>query len=194
MYTPKAFKISEQEALDFIQQNAFGQLISTIDGRITVSHLPFLLDKTQGVLLCHLAKANPQWQAIEKQQVLVTFQGAHDYISPSWYQKAGVPTWNYQAVHVYGEAELINEPKALKDIVNRLSVIYEKQFEDPWTPSYPETMLNAILGLKITIKELQGTFKLSQNKSKFEQEQIYNALVKQGSIALAAEMQNKPLD
>jgi len=25
MYTPKAFKISEQEALEFIQHNAFGQ-------------------------------------------------------------------------------------------------------------------------------------------------------------------------
>ena len=58
-------------------------------------------------LICHVAKSNSQWKDIEDQEVLVTFQGAHDYVSPSWYETAGVPTWNYQAVHIYGKSRLI---------------------------------------------------------------------------------------
>ena len=34
------------------------------------------------------------------------FQGPHSYISSSWYENEEVPTWNYQAVHIYGKASI----------------------------------------------------------------------------------------
>jgi transcriptional regulator len=100
MYLPDHFNISDQdEIFSFLQANAFGQLISLQDKRITSSHLPFLIAAERKHLQCHLARQNPQWRQLEGQQVLITFQGPHDYVSPSWYQTAGVPTWNYQAVY-----------------------------------------------------------------------------------------------
>jgi len=181
MYIPKSFKITEKEAFTFILSNAFGQLISTHQGRLVSSHLPFLIDQKQNLLSCHLAKANPQWQQLENQEVLVSFQGPHDYISPSWYQSGGVPTWNYQAVHVYGQVKIIHHADRLKKLVNQLTEIYESNFKQPWLPEYNPAMLKAIVGVEISITEIQGKYKLSQNKSQQDQTNVIQQLKSQAS-------------
>ena len=104
MYIPKHFNVSDkEEILAFIKGNSFGQLISLVEGKLFSSHIPFLFRGENQSLLCHVAKNNPQWENIEGQEVLITFQGPHDYVSPSWYSSPGVPTWNYQSVHIYGK-------------------------------------------------------------------------------------------
>ena len=46
MYVPEHFEVSDQkEIFSFIQANAFGQLISTVNNRPTGTYLPFLLDE-----------------------------------------------------------------------------------------------------------------------------------------------------
>jgi transcriptional regulator len=83
MYIPKHFEIiDETEIGKFIEANSFGQLISLHDTAIVSTHMPFLFDAGGRVLVGHLAKANPQWQQIQKQKVLVTLQGEHTYVSP----------------------------------------------------------------------------------------------------------------
>ena len=77
MYVPDHFKITEKEEIfSFLAANAFGQLISIHDSRLTCSHLPFLVSSERDHLYCHLARQNTQWQQLEDQQVLLTFQGA----------------------------------------------------------------------------------------------------------------------
>lgn len=191
MYIPKHFEVTEQEELHrFIQNHAFGQLISNIDGRPFVSHLPFKLNKDKQQLLCHVARRNPQWQSIESQEILVTFQGAHDYISPTWYQSQGLPTWNYQAVHVYGKAELVTDSDELQVLVDDLSAIYENQRPAPWKPDYKASMLNMIVGIKIAITEMQGKYKLSQNRSQEDRQNVISKLQENGSNSLAKQMQD----
>jgi predicted FMN-binding regulatory protein PaiB len=44
MYVPSHFSVTEQEEMfSFLDANAFGQLISVTDHRLTASHLPFLV-------------------------------------------------------------------------------------------------------------------------------------------------------
>ena len=122
MFIPQHFEVTDrEEILSFIKANSFGQLISSIEGRIFSSHIPFFLGNEGQTIICHIAKRNPQWEDIEDQEVLATFQGPHDYIYPSWYSCPAVPTWNYQAVHVYGKPRLITEIEKLKSIVNDLT-------------------------------------------------------------------------
>lgn len=107
MYVPTSFREDHPEKLhEFIKSYSFGTLFSDTEGGLQASHLPFLLDEkmgTQGVLAGHMAKANSHWQSLSGQEVLVVFQGPHVYISPAWYEEPEtVPTWNYVAVHVYG--------------------------------------------------------------------------------------------
>ena len=192
MYIPEHFEVTDSsEMLGFIKANAFGQLISSVGGRFFSSHIPFFLSEDEKSIICHLAKRNPQWKEIEDQEVLVTLQGPHDYISPSWYSSPGVPTWNYQAVYVYGKPTLISEKEELRSIVNRLTEIHESVLKKPWEPKYKDTMLNAIIGIKIEINEIQCKFKLSQNRSEEDKKQIAEELQKRGSVKLSQAMKNE---
>ena len=189
MYIPPYFEVTERkEILAFIKTNAFGQLISTVGDRYFSSHLPFFLSNDEHSLICHVAKRNPQWEGIEGQEVLVTFQGPHDYVSPSWYSSPGVPTWNYQAVHAYGMPKLITNEKELKSIVNKFTEIHESFFEKPWKPEYKDSLLNVIIGIEIKITELQCKYKLSQNRSESDRKKLIEEFQKKGSAQLSRAM------
>jgi transcriptional regulator len=186
MYIPKHFEITDEtEISKFIEANSFGQLISLIDTEIVSTHIPFLFDAESRVLLAHMAKANPQWQQIQEQKVLVTLQGEHAYISPCWYESAGVPTWNYQAVHIRGIAESFTDPKKLKRMVDKLTEQNESGYPDPWQSDYSASMLRGIIGIEISITSIQCKFKLSQNRSVQDQSNVQEQLTDRGHEALA---------
>jgi len=186
MYIPKHFEITDEtEISKFIEANSFGQLISLIDTEIVSTHIPFLFDAESRVLLAHMAKANPQWQQIQEQKVLVTLQGEHAYISPCWYESAGVPTWNYQAVHIRGIAESFTDPKKLKRVVDKLTEQNESGYPDPWQSDYAASMLRGIIGIEISITSIQCKFKLSQNRSVQDQSNVQEQLTDRGHEALA---------
>jgi len=191
MYTPKHFKISEQKEIDsFIGNNGFGQLISNLDGRPFCSHIPFLLSNDKKTLFAHVAKNNPQYRSLNNQEVLITLNGPHGYISPSWYLSEGVPTWNYQTVHIYGICKTFDDKDQLKDVIDSLSKQYESNFEKPWIPHYKASMLNAIVGLEIEITEIQCQYKLSQNKSNDDRDSVIKNLAQLGANDLSRAMNN----
>jgi transcriptional regulator len=192
MYIPKYFEVTEtEEILAFIKANSFGQLISYVEGRLFSSHLPFLISDGGGSLICHLAKNNPQWESIVKQEVLATFQGPHDYISPSWYCSSVVTTWNYQAVHVYGRAKIITDHEELRKIVNDLTQRHESSFQNPWCSEYKESLLQAIIGIEIEVSEIQAKYKLSQNRLENDRKQLIKKLESVGAVLLAEAMKNE---
>jgi transcriptional regulator len=189
MYVPEHFKVTDRdEVFAFLDANAFGQLISITDNRPSASHLPFLIARDRKSLHCHLARQNPQWQQLEGQQVLVTFLGPHDYISPSWYQNPGVPTWNYQAVHIYGRCRVFDDAGPLAEMVEALSRRYESAFDKPWQPQYRDAMLKAIVGVDIVIDEIECKYKLSQNRPQADQTGVVEKLEQLGSQALVEAM------
>ncbi|MFT4814619.1 MAG: transcriptional regulator [Pseudohongiellaceae bacterium] len=189
MYIPKHFEITDKtEVSKFIKANSFGQLISVIDTAIVSTHVPFLFDAESRVLMCHMAKANPQWQQIQKQKVLVTLQGEHAYVSPNWYESAGVPTWNYQAVHIEGIAESFTDPEKLKRVVDTLTEQNESDYPNPWEPDYAASMLRGIVGIEIAITSIQCKYKLSQNRSVRDQFNVQEQLADGGHEALANAM------
>lgn len=174
MYIPKAFAVSERAVLDeFIASNSFATLVSTVNGTPFATHLPLILERTQsaqGVLLGHVARANPHWRAFDgKQEALAIFHGPHAYISPSWYATSpAVPTWNYAVVHVYGIPRLVDDAAWLSNLVDRLVTIYEAGIPRPWPGLLPTefkaNLLKAIVGFVMDIKQVEGKFKLGQNR------------------------------
>ena len=91
MYLPRLFQEQDPERLfAFMRRYSFATLVTVEDGVPFASHLPFLVEPgaqgSQGRLLAHMARANPQWRAFSQDRdVLVIFQGPHTYVSPSWY-------------------------------------------------------------------------------------------------------------
>ncbi len=190
MYIPKHFAVTDREEIfAFIETNAFGQLISKVNGSLYASHLPFLVTPDRSTMICHLAKQNPQHLELDGQEALITLQGVHDYISPSWYATAGVPTWNYQAVHIYGQCRVFHDSGRLKEVVETLAHKYEAAFDSPWQPQYGAAMLTAIVGVEITITDVQCKYKLSQNRSAQDRVQVAEKLKSLGSARLAEAME-----
>jgi transcriptional regulator len=167
MYTPKHFDVTAPDALAaFIDAHAFGTLITAPQGRPFASHVPFLHDREHDVLHCHLARANPQWQELDGvREALVIFTGPHGYVSPTWYTDPGVPTWNYTAVHVYGAARIVDDPKHTARHVETLAAKFEHASAAPWVPDYDPLKLRGIVGIEVRIRSIEGKFKLSQNRS-----------------------------
>lgn len=184
MYIPKTFAETEPEKLfDFIEANSFGILFSQQNGLPFASHLPFLLERSStstGWLVGHMAKANPHWHELVG-EVLVVFLGPHAYISPAWYEEEKtVPTWNYVAVHVYGQVSVVDDGEQLLKIVEDTVKYYEQSRPAPWmldtTQEYIHKLLKGIVGFKIEITRLEGKWKLNQNHSSTRQEKVINAL------------------
>jgi len=183
MYVPKHFEESDPKALAaFIDAHAFGTLVTMDSERPFATHVPFLHDAEQGVLHAHVARPNPAWRHVaERPDVLVTFQGPHGYISPTWYADPGVPTWNYAAVHVYGRATTIDDAVATGRYVERLAARFERGSARPWVPDYDSRMLAGIVGIEIRITEMQGKFKVSQNRSAADRERVVARLAASGT-------------
>lgn len=189
MYIPKYFEISDKEEIfAFVDANAFGQLISNVEGKLFSTHMPFLLSDDKTKIIGHLALQNPQHSELDGQEALVTLQGPHDYISPSWHDSPGVPTWNYQAVHIYGKASVFSSTEKIKSVVDTLTQKYESALPQPWIPEYKAAMLSAIVGVEITISEIQCKYKLNQNRSAQDRAQVITQLNEVGSHELASSM------
>lgn len=183
MYIPKHFEQQDPRTLwDFIDEHAFGTLLTVADGRPTLSHLPFLPDRDAGVLHCHVARANPQWQEIARSpQVLAIFAGPHGYVSPTWYvERGGVPTWNYAVVHAHGEAVTVDDAERTRKHVEALAAKYERNRSAPWVPDYDVRRVAGIVGIDIRVGRLEGKFKLSQNRSAADRDAVIAQLTASG--------------
>ena len=173
MYTPSHFQIDDRDTLHaFMLQHSFATIVSH-DGQIPqATHLPFLLNPTQGLhgtLLSHMARANPQWQHFTRAEVLVIFTGPHAYISPAWYvTQPAVPTWNYTAVHAYGIPRIVTQHDRFAQMLHDLVEFYEAERHNRWHGTLPaefrDGLMKGIVGIEIEITRLEGKFKLSQNR------------------------------
>jgi transcriptional regulator len=190
MYIPKYFKVTNfEEIREFIQMNSFGTLITTKKGKPIATHLPLqLINKGDDYYITgHMAFGNPQWRTFETcKDVLIIFQGPHAYISSSWYEQENVPTGNYQAVHVYGTAIILNEEELKQDLTMLLQK-YEKHRKNPvlWdklSPQLLEKQLKGIVGFKIKVQEVQAAYKLSQNRNEEDYRNIIDQLEKEEDL------------
>ena len=201
MYIPKAFREDDINTLHkLMREYSFATLITQHEGVPFAIHLPFILDAQRGpngTLLAHMARANPQWHHFASaQDVLVIFQGPHAYISPSWYEvELSVPTWNYAVVHAYGLPRLIEDGEELYQLLKTLIETHEAQFEKPWPfqlpDDYLQKMMRGIVGFEIEITRLEGKFKLSQNRTEAEQENVITALQESRDTLAVAELMTR---
>jgi transcriptional regulator len=173
MYQPAHFRQDDPAALQaLIEAHPLGTWITQQHGGFTADHIPFLFDAPRRVLLGHVARANPVWQAAGAS--LVVFHGPQGYVSPSWYPSKhahgkAVPTWNYAVVHVHGRARAVEDRGELLALVTRLTQVHEHGQAVPWSVSdapadYIDQLLGAIVGIEIAIERIEGKWKMSQNR------------------------------
>ena len=197
MYSPSYNQVENRaEVLEFMRANNFAVVVTATAGEPRASHLPVLVEERgEGlVIVAHMAKNNPQWEAFFDEDVLVIFHGAHAYVSPRWYaEKERVPTWNYAAVHAYGKVKAFHAADAKRAAVAKLVSHHDPKWQaefDQLSPPYMEGMLNGIVAFEIPIDRIETRWKLSQNRGRLEMELITAELEKS---QFAAERELAPL-
>jgi len=190
MYVPDHFREDRPEVLqDAVQQIGFATLVTQ---GLEANHLPMLLK--DGVLRGHVARANPVWKA-GAGEALAIFLGPHAYVSPSWYPSKAetgkaVPTWNYLTVHARGTIAWIQDADWLRAHVTALSNTHEAGRAEPWAvsdapASYVDALLRAIVGFELTITNIQGKWKMSQNRDAADRAGVREGLLQDGHAGLS---------
>ena len=202
MYTPPMFKPDRAASLAFAQARGFGTVCAWEGGKPIASSLPFYLtfaDDGTPQMAFHVARHNPLAKLADGTSPwLMAVTGADAYVSADWYvSPEQVPTWLYQAVHLTGTVRRLSDHE-LGPHLDALSA----KFESWLAPKPPGTsskltagrlaaMKQAIVGLVMTVDEIEGSFKLNQHKSDADYVAVATALARQPEVAaqvLAGEM------
>ena len=103
-----------------------------------------------------------------------------------------MPTWLYQAVHLTGTVRKLSGDELGRHL-DALSARFENWLapKPPWlstkmTAGRLDAMKKAIVGLIMTVEEIEGSFKLNQHKSDVDHAAIGHALTLQSDAAARA--------
>src|SRR4051812_33732714 len=183
MYIPEFNRVEDQAvAVAFMRANPFVILVSNHEDTPFATHLPVVVAEAnqQVTVRAHVAKSNPHWKMLEQRDSLLIFHGPHAYISPALYEIGeSVPTWNYVTVHAYGRGKILpadgDKHQVLTELISQFDSSYLSQWNS-FDEQYRSRMLNHIVAFEIPVTRIEAKFKLSQNRTKVEQENVIQAL------------------
>jgi transcriptional regulator len=153
------------------------------------TQLPLEIEEVNGKLFLsgHLMRKTDHHLAFEENEhVLVVFNSPHAYIDANWYSEpAQGSTVNYISVHAKGKIKFTDEAgtyAAVKKITEQHIDVNSAAGFKNISDDYINTMLKAIVGFRIEVEDVQGVFKLSQNKTPEDQKNIIKQLRQRNTI------------
>ncbi|HQU37906.1 MAG: Protease synthase and sporulation protein PAI 2 [Anaerolineales bacterium] len=183
MYTPKLYREEDRaKIIKFLRQNEFAILVTYDGEKPTASHLLVEIFEEGEKLFIngHMSRANPLWKTFEKNaEVLTIFHGPHTYISPTWYNHVNVPTWNYQAVHVYGKLRIVEDYDEAYQILKRLTDRHETASHyklETLPQDFVAKEIKGIVAFQIEVTKIEANYKLSQNRNDEDYQNIVERL------------------
>jgi len=190
LYVPGHFAARDRAtAARLFHEHPFATLVTPGTPEPIVTHLPLIhvADcEPHGTLHGHFARANPHAQCATQAESLAIFHGPHAYVTPAWYaDPAGaVPTWNYAVAHAHGTIELAIDPAQTRAVLDLLVRRFEAPRAAPWnldlSSSRLDAMVGAIIGFRIRVKRVDIKLKLSQNRTREDQERVAAGLAAEG--------------
>ena len=178
MYISRLYREDDRaRILEFLRQNEFATLVTHDGERPTASHLLMEVVEAGDEWLVngHMSKANPFGRNPE---VLVIFQGPHTYIAPTWYNHVNVPTWNYQAVHLYGHPRIVDGEEYYA-MLSRLIARHEGGTSyrmESLPQDFVEKQMNGTVGFQVKVTRIEANYKLSQNRDDEDYHNIISRL------------------
>ncbi len=195
MYVPRPFQPDAPSVAELVREVVVGQLVTATAEGPMATFVPWVVDLEAGVLLGHIARANPQWKTPWLGSALVITEGANGYVSPSWYATKAetgrvVPTWDYVVLQIRGELTVHDDPAWVRDVVERLTERHESVRAVPWRvedapADYLEMRLRAIVGIEVRIDSIEASEKLSQNKSEADATGVVTGFAADGNTVLS---------
>ncbi len=139
---------------------------------LVATHIPVLVEGNAENfrLYAHIANHNVQLNTLTNSaEVLFIFQGAHGYVSSSWYTEKDISTWDYSAVHINAKIKL-QTTQELEQSLQKLVNLFENKQQFPlFYKDIPQQMLHEhlhlITGFWAKPFKIQGIAKLHQGYS-----------------------------
>ncbi|WP_214104332.1 FMN-binding negative transcriptional regulator [Acrocarpospora catenulata] len=192
---------NEAESLAFVREQGFGQLIAGGRGRDVPVVVPtqFLMVGDRRVVL-HLARPNPVWKAIEENSVvLLSVAGDWAYVPGAWKvlpgegdPAAGIPTTYYAAVQLVCRARVVTEADEKAEILRLQVGAVDAGLVDPGEHA---RRFSSILGLELTVLEVNGKFKYGGNVDAAHRAYVAERLAERdgpGDTAAISHLQRRP--
>ncbi len=188
MHPDSRFKVEDRETLlAFVAAHPFVTIAAAVGGRPFTAQAPVVireLDFGEVALDFHLSRGNAlSPHIVQGFRAIALATGPDAYVSPDWYESADqVPTWNYLSVEAEGSVAPLNDDE-LVALLDDLSAQEEARLlpkkawtRDKMSPGRFEAMMRGIIGARLTVDRLEGTFKLSQNKAEADRVGVVAAL------------------
>lgn len=190
MYVPGHFQLSEDHVRQVLATPRTGNLVTVHAFGPEASLVPLYLDEARDVLVTHLVRNNPQAREPLTGPGLVVLDEVDAYVSPRWYAtnsvKASVPTWDYVTVHVRGQVRVDPDPAAALAAARHLTELSEdRDVLSPVGQEQLERMARAIVAVEISLDEVRGKAKMSQNRHPDDIISLAAALERQGEEQMA---------
>ena len=130
MYQPAPYKKTDKtQLLNFVQQHPFATVV--VQGEhLLATHVPLLTEGTADDfrLFGHIANHNAMRpQLADGVEMLLIFQGAHAYVSSSWYEQPAISTWNYSAVHINTRIKLQTDAELQQSLAKLVATFEQHQ-------------------------------------------------------------------
>ena len=188
MHPAKPFHVEDRETLlAFVAAHPFVTIAAAVRGRPFVAQSPVVireLDFGELALDFHLSRGNVLApHIVQGFRAIALATGPDAYVSPDWYGgEDQVPTWNYLSVEAEGSVAPLNDEELIA-LLDDLSAQEEARLlpKPPWTrakmnPAKFEALTRGIIGARLMVDRLEGTFKLSQNKGDADRAAVVAAL------------------
>jgi transcriptional regulator len=188
MHPAKYFHVDDRETLlAFIAAHPFVTIAAAVGGRPFTAQAPVVvreLDFGEVALDFHLSRGNALAPHVVKGvRAVALATGPDAYVSPDWYGgEDQVPTWNYVSAEAEGLIAPLSDVEFVA-LLDDLSAQEEARLlpKTPWTrdkmgPGRFETMMRGIIGCRLSVERLEGTWKLSQNKTAEDRAGVVAAL------------------
>jgi len=176
MHPAVPFRVEDREVLlAFLREKPFAIICASVKGAPLIAQAPMIVREIDGEIALdfHLSRGNMLApHIVQGFRAVILAAGNDAYISPDWYVRPDqVPTWNYVSVEAEGSIAPLNEAELIAQL-DAISALEEGRLKPkaPWTrqkmaPGKFDAMLRGIVGGRMVVDRLQGTFKLSQNKA-----------------------------
>lgn len=188
MHPARAFHVEDRaRLLAFFAGHPFVTLCASVGGRPFVAQTPVVVRDlgADGLFLdFHVSRMNAVAGAVVAGFSAVALAtGPQAYVSPDWYGTDDqVPSWNYVSVEAEGFVTPLSEAETIT-LLDDLSIQEETRLlpkpvwtRDKMTPAKFEALLRGIVGARLHVERLEGTFKLGQNKREAERAGVIEAL------------------
>jgi transcriptional regulator len=188
MYQRDSYKKRDKKFIfEFIKAHPFATFILNGD-RLLATHIPVLAEGNEDdfVLFAHIAYNSEQYQYLKDgAEALLIFQGAHAYVSSSWYKETDISTWDYSAVHINVNLK-IQTNQELEESLEKLIAHFEKDQANPiFYKDLPKEMLQdhlpLITGFWCEPVKIEAIAKLHQGSEKDDLKSVTKHLQESGN-------------